>query len=111
MTFNSQDPVSCPHCNSMCQITSFDNNGRWFFCSSCGITQYFFDFKCPVCKLVNTMYGKPLLNNCYECQNCKIIVIFTEIIDDPNDFKVKYKWYSGKFKDIVVDKQRKMERK
>lgn len=57
------------------------------------------------------MYGKPVINNCYECQDCKIIVIFTEIKDKPNSFDVKYKWYWGKDKEKVVEQFRRLERK
>lgn len=57
------------------------------------------------------MYGKPLLRNCYECSNCKIIVIFTKLVEKPNSFDVEYKWYWGKDKEKVVEQYRKFERK
>lgn len=111
MTFNDPSPVPCPHCGTMCQLTSRNEQGRWFFCSSCGITQFFYDFKCPVCKKTNTMYGKPLINNCYECDNCLTIVVFTMVKDVGDKFEVKWNWYSGKYKDKVVAKFRQLERK
>ena len=57
------------------------------------------------------MYGKPLVNFCYECDNCLTIVIFTMVKDVGDKFEVKWNWYSGKYKDKVVERFRKFERK
>lgn len=106
-----EDPIPCPDCNTMSNVIGHTGAGNFHYCPSCGITRFFFDFKCPVCKLVNRMWEKPKINVCFECSNCKIIVIFSEVIDTETQFNVKYKWYSGKFKDQILDKTRRFGRK
>ena len=111
LTFNQSDPIPCPKCGTSSTIVGRDKTGRWFYCSSCGDTSYFYDFKCPVCGRMNTMYEKPKLNNCYQCDNCLTIVVFTEIKDVGDKYEVKWKWYSGRYKDKVVEQFKKFERK
>lgn len=113
MTFNpiADAPIECPTCGTLTFIQRKDETGRFFYCRVCDKTIYFFDFRCPVCKKMNTMYEKPLIKVCYQCDNCFTIVIFTEVIDKGDKYDVKWKWYSGKYKDMVVQKLKKEERK